>query len=118
MKISNSVFLEAFFTCGLTTYCPRMAACKSKVRVSSKSLVNEATVEAGLGSGLWSLQKRGVEVWRLEERFLLNMGDVYSWRRMGGSIPSVIADVVEVPKLWTQNEKNKEKKMDKSENDK
>ena len=68
-------------TCGLTTYCPRMAACKSKVRVSSKSLVNEATVEAGLGSGLWSLQKRGVEVWRLEERFLLNMGDVYSWRR-------------------------------------
>ena len=50
-------------TCGLTTYNPRMAACKSRVcKVSSNSRVKEATVEAGLGIGWSDSCKRGVDV--------------------------------------------------------
>lgn len=38
-----------WLTCGLTTYCPRMAACRSSL--DSRSRVRESTAVWGLGSG-------------------------------------------------------------------
>ena len=68
--------------------------------MSSSSRVNEATVETGLGRGSLNTCKRGVEV----VVGLLNKGDVYSWRRTGGSTASVITEFGNVYRNPTKNE--------------